>query len=346
MRPLPCNSFGGSPLRLLLAAVVAGGCAARTPVVRYEPPPPPPPPWQQLLGEYASGPDTVIVLERDGSMQVLRRGAWARVLSVIRGDTFRVAASDTIVVFARDSAGHGRAFSLAGSEYVRSLAPLGVRETFRIAPRQPIAELRRTALGATPPAESDTLRAPELVELVALDSTIKLDIRYATNNNFMGAAFYSSPRAFLQRPAAEALVRVHRRLRPLGFGLLVFDAYRPWHVTKMFWDATPDSLRHFVADPARGSRHNRGAAVDLTLYELATGAPVEMVSGYDEFSPRAAPDYPGGTTRRRWYRDLLRSAMAAEGFSVYEHEWWHFDHRDWGQYPIVNLTFEQLVDGR
>jgi D-alanyl-D-alanine dipeptidase len=176
-----------------------------------------------------------------------------------------------------------------------------------------------------------------------LDPSIKLDIRYATTNNFMGAVFYPEPRAYLQRPAAEAVVRAHRKLQTLGYGLMVQDAYRPWYVTKMFWDATPEDQRIFVANPATGSRHNRGCAVDLTLFELATGEPVEMVGGYDEFSHRSYARYPGGTALQRWYRELLRRAMEEEGFHVYEYEWWHFDYRDWAEYAIQNDTFEQLA---
>jgi D-alanyl-D-alanine dipeptidase len=154
--------------------------------------------------------------------------------------------------------------------------------------------------------------------------------------------FYDRPRAFLQRPAAEALVRAHRQLAAQGYGLLIHDAYRPWHVTKMFWDATPEESKLFVADPAKGSRHNRGCAVDLTLYKLAGGEPIVMPSGYDEFSPRAFPAYPGGTSRQRWHRELLRRAMEAEGFSVFEFEWWHFDYRDWRRYPILNMPLGEV----
>jgi serine beta-lactamase-like protein LACTB len=153
---------------------------------------------------------------------------------------------------------------------------------------------------------------------------------------------YQQARAFLQRPAAEALVRAHRALGRMGLGLLIHDAYRPWYVTKMFWDATPDSAKIFVADPSQGSRHNRGAAVDLTLYDRRTGQELEMVSGYDEFSIRAYPEYPGGTSRQRYNRELLRRAMEAEGFRVYEAEWWHFDYQDWRLYPIGNQTFEKI----
>ena len=158
----------------------------------------------------------------------------------------------------------------------------------------------------------------------------------------MGEVFYKQPRAFMQKPAAEAVVRVHRKLKPHGVGLLIHDAYRPWFVTKMFYDATPDEMKDFVANPAFGSRHNRGCAVDLTLYDLKTKEPIQMVAGYDEFSPRSFPYYPGGTSRQHYYRKLLRQAMESEGFSIYEFEWWHFDYKDWKRYPLGNLTFEQI----
>ena len=146
----------------------------------------------------------------------------------------------------------------------------------------------------------------------------------------------------LQKPAAEALVKVNKKLAEQGYGLLIHDAYRPWHVTKMFWEATPEKQRIFVADPSKGSRHNRGCAVDLTLYDLKTKRPIEMVSTYDETTARAYPDYPGGTSLQRWHRKLLRDAMEAEGFTVYEAEWWHFDYQDWRKYRIGNVTFEQI----
>jgi serine beta-lactamase-like protein LACTB len=110
----------------------------------------------------------------------------------------------------------------------------------------------------------------------------------------------------------------------------------------MFWDATPEDMKQFVADPASGSRHNRGSAVDVTLYDRATGRAVEMVGGYDEFSPRSYPDYPGGTARQRWHRELLRDAFESRGFTVYQWEWWHFDYDAWREYPVLNRRFEEL----
>jgi D-alanyl-D-alanine dipeptidase len=153
---------------------------------------------------------------------------------------------------------------------------------------------------------------------------------------------YTQARAFLQRPAAEALLRAHQKLSHLGYGLLIHDAYRPWYVTKIFWDATPAEGKIFVADPSQGSRHNRGCAVDLTLYDLHSGKPIEMPGTYDEMSRRSYPNYAGGTSLQRWHRDLLRRAMESEGFTVYEFEWWHFDYKDWREYGIQNISFENL----
>ena len=201
-------------------------------------------------------------------------------------------------------------------------------------PLHPIVELRAAAALATPPPPPAGLRPADLVGLVDLSPTLRFDIRYATANNFLGSPVYEHANARLQRPAATALLRAHQALAAQGYGLCIFDAYRPWAVTKVFFDATPPAQRHFVADPANGSRHNRGCAVDLTLYELATGEVVEMPSGFDEFTERAYPDWPGGTTRQRWYRELLRRTMEDAGFTVYEHEWWHFDFRDWRSYPV------------
>jgi D-alanyl-D-alanine dipeptidase len=182
----------------------------------------------------------------------------------------------------------------------------------------------------------------DLVEVVTLDSTIALDIRYATANNFMGRAMYSQARAFLQRPVAEALVRVHRRLRSQGYGIVILDAYRPWSITKRFWEETPPEKRGYVANPNDGSRHNRGAAVDVTLYDLSTGREVSMPSAYDEFSERAWSTYAGGTPEQRRLRDLLRQCMEREGFWVHPHEWWHFTHKLWHVYEILDIPFEQL----
>lgn len=196
------------------------------------------------------------------------------------------------------------------------------------------------------PIGCDPCRDSELIELVKLDSTIKLDIRYATDNNFLGKSVYPEPRAFLQRPAAEALLLAHHWLKEQGYGLVVYDAYRPWSVTKLFWDMTPPDKRAFVANPSIGSVHNRGCAVDVGLYKISTGREVEMPSGFDEFTERSFITYTGGTVEQRKHRNLLRKAMEQEGyFFVYPEEWWHYDFKDLRDYPILDIPFSAIKPG-
>ena len=195
---------------------------------------------------------------------------------------------------------------------------------------------------AHPPKEQGTFLKADLVELVKLDPSLHLEIRYATANNFLGRPVYTEARAFLQRPAAEGLIHANQKLHEQGYGLLIFDGYRPWSVTKIFWDITSKENRKFVADPKKGSRHNRGCAVDLSLYDLSTGKEIEMPGVYDEMSERSYPNYTGGKDVQRKMRDLLRSKMEAESFMVSEYEWWHFDYKDWRSYRISNIPFSEI----
>lgn len=199
-----------------------------------------------------------------------------------------------------------------------------------------------TNCGVKPPHEKGTFKQSDLVELIKLDSTFKLDIKYATNNNFVGKPVYTEARAFLQRPAAEALVKVNKELRPLGYRLLIFDGYRPWSVTKLFWDITPADKKKFVADPKEGSKHNRGCAIDLSLFDISTDKEVVMPGEYDEMTERSYPDYKGGTEKQRKLRDLLKEKMEVNGFKVYKFEWWHFDFNDWKSYRIGNISFKKI----
>src|SRR5438874_1484391 len=192
-----------------------------------------------------------------------------------------------------------------------------------------------------PPKEQNK-READLVELTKLSNSIKLDIRYATANNFVGRPVYPEARAFLQRPAAEALLRVHKQLKKKDLGLVIYDGYRPWTITKLFWEVVPEDKRKFVANPATGSKHNRGCAVDLGIYDLKSGQALPMPSGFDEFTERASPNYKGGTEEERENRDMLRKLMEAEGFTVNPNEWWHFDFKNWQDYAIYDIAFSEI----
>jgi D-alanyl-D-alanine dipeptidase len=313
-------------------------------------PRPAPTRWRGLIGEYGPDDDILIILEKDGKLGALFKRTELEQLDQVSSNVFKFPAqgphAQQQLVFRRDA--RGRATQVALGAVInrrRQIEPESGNQ-LRVKPVRPVPELMKEARAAQPPKEDGEFREADLVELTRLDPTIRLEIRYATTNNFLGTIFYSQARAFMQRPAAEAVVRANRKLKQYGYGLLIHDAYRPWYVTKVFWDATPDDKKVFVADPAKGSRHNRGCAVALTLYDLKTKKPVEMVSTYDETTARAYPDYPGGTSLQRWHRTLLREVMDAVGFSVYAAEWWHFDYKDWQKYRIGNVTFEQIRNFR
>jgi CubicO group peptidase (beta-lactamase class C family)/D-alanyl-D-alanine dipeptidase len=307
----------------------------------------PPEQWSGLVGEYGWPYDELYVLERAGKLTALIEWFEYDPLEQLSRNDFAFPHSGLYdgeqAIFTRDAKGVATRVQIGGVVFPRF--ELGGTEGpfFHIKPIQPLATLRREALAAQPPKEIGDFRKPDLVDVTALDPKIKLDIRYATTNDFLSAPVYTEAEAFLQRPAAEALARVAHKLERQGYGLLIHDAYRPWYVTKIFWDATPPAKRIFVADPNQGSRHNRGCSVDLTLYDLSTGRQLPMTGHYDEMTERSYARYPGGTSLERWNRKLLRQAMESEGFTVYAFEWWHFDYKDWPHYPILNLKFEQLT---
>jgi D-alanyl-D-alanine dipeptidase len=333
-------------LTIILSFLVCSHFVAQ-PAPTSPKPAPAPARWRGLIGEYGPDDEILIILEKDGRLGVLfKRTKEFEELSEIDRNTFKFPIpgphAQQQLIFERARTGRATQVSLNAVVLKRRQIEPESGNQLHIKPLRAVAELMKEALAAQPPQEQGDFLPADLVELRKVDPTIHLEIRYATTNNFLGTKFYTQPRAFMQRPAAEAVVRASRKLKSYGYGLLIHDAYRPWYVTKVFWDATPDDKKVFVADPSKGSRHNRGCAVDLTLYDLRTGKPVEMVSTYDETTDRAHSDYAGGTSLQRWHRDLLRHVMDSEGFAVYPPEWWHFDYKDWQKYRIGNVRFEEI----
>lgn len=191
-------------------------------------------------------------------------------------------------------------------------------------------------------AKKSKLTVSGLIEIKASLPGICLDLRYATANNFTGRPLYKQARAFLQNVATEALLRARDRAMQEGFGLTLFDAYRPWSVTRQLWEATPRTQRDYVANPKRGSRHNRGCAIDLSLHALKTGGLVEMPSAFDDFSERAHRDFMAASGGAIANRARLERYMEAEGFIGMPNEWWHFDYRGWEKFPVLDVAFEDL----
>ena len=174
-----------------------------------------------------------------------------------------------------------------------------------------------------------------LVDIRTVNRNIRLDIRYATANNFLKRKLYPTPKCALRSSVAQKLALVQTDLEKVGLGLKVYDCYRPFSVTEQMWEVLPDP--NYVANPARGSRHNRGAAVDLTLVDR-TGKELEMPTPFDDFTAKAHRDYAGGSAQSRKNRQLLEDAMKKQGFIGITTEWWHFDSEDWQKFAILDIS--------
>lgn len=179
-----------------------------------------------------------------------------------------------------------------------------------------------------------------LVDLARAIPGARLDLRYATEENFMGRRLYPVARAYLRWPAAAALAAAQRELAERGLGLVVFDAYRPYRVTVAMWEEIGDP--DYVADPAHGSRHNRGAAVDVSLVDLATGEELHMPTPYDDFTRRAHHDFEELPEQVLANRRLLRETLERHGFVALPTEWWHYDFQGWERFPLMDLGLEEL----
>ena len=186
--------------------------------------------------------------------------------------------------------------------------------------------------------------ANRLVDLEKSIERLQLDIRYATTNNFTGVALYPKARAFARQPVADALQRIQRQLNQQGIGLKIFDAYRPYAVTLRFFEVYPDT--NFVASPRKGSRHNRGCAVDLTLIDLKSGKELEMPTPFDDFSEKASHSYQLLSNTALRNRKLLRETMVNNGFEAYSAEWWHYDFSGWRSYSLMDLSFDELLNNQ
>ena len=174
-----------------------------------------------------------------------------------------------------------------------------------------------------------------LVDIRTVNPNIRLDIRYATTNNFLKRKLYPISKCALRSSVAQQLGLVQTDLEKIGLGLKVYDCYRPFSVTKQMWQAWPDP--RYVANPARGSQHNRGAAIDLTLVDR-TGKELEMPTPYDDFTEKAHGDYQGGSAESRKNRQVLKDAMKKHGFIGITTEWWHFDSEDWQKFAILDIS--------
>lgn len=311
-----------------------------------------------ILGFYYGNGENILIRENNGRLELLYRTAqedrsFAAAnlypLSKVHFDSYTLQESGPMsnteagVRFERDTDGYGISCRVGGNTYSRYF--LGTTQgerakPFRLEERsaEEWAKLRTEAAKAVVPA---ALAAGEQAQLVDAASVagVKVNSVYAGSDNLFGAPLYSTPNLFVAKDAAAALGRVQQRLAAYGYGLVLWDAYRPWSVSKLANLALPEGKKDMLEDPeVKGSVHNTGNAVDVGLYSLDSGEELDMGCGFDEPSLRQYASYAGGTSRERYLRSLLREEMELQGFKGIEMEWWHFEFGDCSKFAHLNVS--------
>ena len=311
-----------------------------------------------ILGFYYGNGENILIRENNGRLELLYRTAqedrsFAAAnlypLSKVHFDSYTLQESgpmsntEASVRFERDSDGYGISCRVGGNTYSRYFfgTTQGERaKPFRLEERsaEEWAKLREEAAKAAVPA---ALAAGEQAQLVDAASVagVKVNSVYAGSDNLFGAPLYTAPKLFVSKEAAAALGKVQQRLAPYGYGLVLWDAYRPWSVSKLANLALLEGKKDMLEDPeVKGSTHNTGNAVDVGLYSLESGEELDMGCGFDEPSLRQYASYAGGTSRERYLRSLLREEMELQGFKGIEMEWWHFEFGDCSKFAHLNVS--------
>lgn len=311
-----------------------------------------------ILGFYYGNGENILIRENNGRLELLYRTAqedrsFAAAnlypLSKVHFDSYTLQESGPMsnteagVRFERDTDGYGISCRVGGNTYSRYF--LGTTQgerakPFRLEERsaEDWTKLREEAAKAAVPA---ALAAGEQAHLVdaATVAGVKVNSVYAGSDNLFGAPLYTTSKLFVSKEAAAALGKVQQRLAPYGYGLVLWDAYRPWSVSKLANLALPEGKKDMLEDPeVKGSVHNTGNAVDVGLYSLDSGEELDMGCGFDEPSLRQYASYAGGTSRERYLRSLLREEMELQGFKGIEMEWWHFEFGDCSKFAHLNVA--------
>ena len=305
-----------------------------------------------ILGMYYGNGEMFLLRENNGEVELVYRfgqkdytfaGSNVYPLYKEHFDSYTINESgplnhlDAAVRIERSREGYGVSCSVGGNRYSRRFFAGENGRPFRFAPVSDWQALKTAANAAVMPAQLGAGQQAQLVDLAQTVPGLKFDLRYAQADNCFGQVLTDDQRAFLDADAAQALAQAQQYLKPYGYGILVWEAYRPWSVSKLAYDALPADKKSMLPAPEAGFSHNTGRSIDVSLYLLATGENAGMISGFDEPSVRQYADFAGGTTLERYRRDLLRSAMQMAGFTASETEWWHFDYGDIKGFAHLNV---------
>lgn len=247
--------------------------------------------------------------------------------------------SEDAVTFERDKEGRGISLRVGENNFNRFFTPSEDGKSFRVKPAEKLSVLRTQVAKEIVPKHRYSATA-NLVELSTVVPYLHYDLRYATANNLFGEPLVVSQKAYLDKEAALALGKVQQRLKPYGYGLIVWEAYRSWQDFKVAVLALGPKYRGMLPKPEKGFSHCTGRAIAVSLYNLNDGQAVPMISDFDEITPAQYKNYLGSTSLKRWQRDLLIASMEAEGFTGSEMEWWHFDYQIKTSYQWLNTVLD------
>lgn len=311
---------------------------------------------EYLLGVYAGNGSIVLVLERKGQLFLAHRTeeedrdySHSAIFPLTKqyydcysvGDVPKAAAVGDTAKFERDQEGNGVALRLDDNIYNRKYQFGEHAKVFKVKVVRPWPELEKEAKAALLPKQRATKQAT-LVDLSQVVPRLHYDLRYATTNNCFGHPLVPVAKAYLDQEAATALIKAQEALRMRGYGLLVWEAYRPWQAFKLATLALPDKEKRILPKAEEGYPHDTGRSIDVSLYDLATGQPVQMICDFDVPTAAQFSAYVGGTGLERWQRDVLRQAMLAAGFTASKDEWWHFDYPSQEKYQMLNIPLQEL----
>jgi len=310
-----------------------------------------------LLGMYYGNGSEFLIRENEGRLELVYRfgtedkdfsGSNVYPLKKEHFDSYTInevgpiMGTEAAVRFERDSAGRGITCSIGGKRFSRYFYPDQKDNPYRFPAVKNGEELAQAAAKAVEPAPLQKGTTARLVNLVGNVPNLKADLRYARADNLFGRPLYNGAKAYAAEEVAAGLQKAAEKLKSRGYGLLVWEAYRPWSASKLAYDLLPADGKNLLAHPDKGDVHNTGMAVDVSLYDLQTGAAVPMISDYDEVSPRQYQNYAGSTSNLRALRDYLVLVMKEAGFTASQMEWWHFSLNDGNGYAKLNLPFSSL----
>ena len=310
-----------------------------------------------LLGMYYGNSSVFLLREDKGNLQIVyhsdkedRDFSRANIfpLKKVRFDSYELNEEGPLfggeapVHFERDADGNGIVCKIGGKRFARNFFPGEGTKVYRLEANADYRSLKDVASGAALPAKLQQGQSGRLVRIRSAVPNVKFDLRYARADNIFGVPLYDAGEAYVEAETAAALKKAADKLATHGYGLLIWEGYRPWYVSKLASDLLPKDKKGMMPAPEKGEDRNTGRTVDVSLYNLANGEAVTMISDFDEVSVRQFPAFPGGTEQQRFLRDMLAAVMKDCGFIQGKEEWWHFTLGDVHGWQSLNIPYGQI----